>query len=101
MIATAIAVSGEAPLARSTPQTQPPRGNAPSLVRSGKLSVRNGIMMPSTTNARIRLCARVTGMSETKLVTLRAGDGGGRHVADLEAYLSRYRELVLSQEVAP
>ena len=65
--ATAIAVSGEAPPASSTPQTQPPNGKAPSLVRSGKLSVRNGIMMPSTTKARIRLCASVTGMSETKL----------------------------------
>lgn len=29
-------------------QTQPPSGNAPSLVRSGKFSVRKGSMMPST-----------------------------------------------------
>ncbi|MNT35103.1 hypothetical protein D3C72_1711180 [compost metagenome] len=65
--AMAIAANGDIPAAIRTPQTQPPRGNAPSLVRSGKLSMRNGIMIPSTTKARIRLCARVTGTSETKL----------------------------------
>ncbi|MNV92973.1 hypothetical protein D3C71_1876150 [compost metagenome] len=65
--AMAIAAKGDMPAAIRTPQTQPPSGKAPSLVRSGKLSMRNGIMIPKTTKARIRLCASVTGTSETKL----------------------------------
>jgi hypothetical protein len=55
-IATRIPITGDIPIVIRLAQIAPPKGYAPSAVKSGKLRKRNGIIIPKAMIARVRPC---------------------------------------------